>query len=68
MTQSPWCNTVMLVRKKDGTLRFCIDFRCLECPHQEGFIPNTQMPGDYGVPGWSSLLLHHGPQERLLAS
>ena len=26
-SQSPWCNAVMLVQKKDGTLRFCIDFR-----------------------------------------
>ena len=26
-SQSPWCNAVMLVRKKDGTLRFCMDFR-----------------------------------------
>ena len=25
--QSPWCNAVMLVRKKDGTLHFCVDFR-----------------------------------------
>ena len=28
-SQSPWCNTVVLVRKKDGTLCFCIYFRCL---------------------------------------
>ena len=26
-SQSPWCNAVMLVRKKDGTLCFCVDFR-----------------------------------------
>ena len=25
-SQSPWCNAVVLLRKKDGWLRFCIDF------------------------------------------
>ena len=28
-SQSPWCNAVVLVRKKDGTLHFCVEFRCL---------------------------------------
>ena len=27
--QSPWCNVVVLVWKKDGTLHYCMDFRCL---------------------------------------
>ena len=28
-SNSPWCNTVVLVRKKDGSLHFCINFRRL---------------------------------------
>ena len=28
-SQSPWCNAVVLVRKKDGALCFCVNFRCL---------------------------------------
>ena len=29
LSQSPWCNVVVLVWKKHGTLHFCMDFRCL---------------------------------------
>ena len=28
-SESAWCNAVMLVRKKDGSLHFCINFQCL---------------------------------------
>ena len=28
-SQSAWCNMVVLVRKKDGGLQFCINFHCL---------------------------------------
>ena len=29
-SNSPWCNAVVLVRKKDGSLHLCIDFRKLK--------------------------------------
>ena len=29
LSNSPWCNAVVLVRKKDGSLHFCINFRRL---------------------------------------
>ena len=64
-SQSPWCNAIILVRKKDGTLRFC-RLQASEHTHKERFISDTQMSGNYAVLGWSSLLLHHGPQKRLL--
>ena len=48
-SQSPWCNTVILVWKKDGTLRFCIDFRHLNaCTKKDSYLipkcPETMEP------------------------
>ena len=38
-SQSPWCNAVFLVRKKDGTLHFCIDFRPLNARMKKDSYP-----------------------------
>ena len=65
-SQSPWCNTVMLVWKKDGGLCFCIDFCKLNAgtkkdssiaPHTGGHWESDR--------GWVFLL--PGPESRFLA-
>ena len=39
LSHSPWCNTVVLVWKKDGTLCFCVDFRCLNAHMKKDSYP-----------------------------
>ena len=42
-SQSPWCNTIVLVRKKDGGLRFCIDFCRLHSQTKKDAYPLPRM-------------------------
>ena len=43
LSQSPWCNAAVLVRKKDGTLHFCVDFRCLNACTKKDLYPLPQI-------------------------
>ena len=42
-SKSPWCNAIVLVRKKDRTLRFCIDFRKLNARTKKDSFPLPRM-------------------------
>ena len=42
-SQSPWCNAVVLVRKKDGSLWFCIDFHRLNARTKKNTYPLPHM-------------------------
>ena len=42
-SQSPWCNAIVLVRKKDGGLRFYIDFRRLNSRTKKDAYPLPRM-------------------------
>ena len=42
-SQPPWCNAVVLVHKKDGGLRFCIDFHRLNSQTKKDAYPLPRM-------------------------
>ena len=66
-SQSPWCNAVVLVRKKDGGLWFCIDFHRLNSWTKKDAYPLPLDAGDHGIHGRHPFLFHYGLEIRLLA-
>ena len=67
LSQSPWCNAVVLVQKKDGTLHFCMDFRHLNGCVKKGLVPPAMDSGGPGKHGGVGTFLIDGFQVRLLA-
>ena len=67
-SQSPWCNAVVLVRKKDGSLRFCINFRRLNAQTKKDayLLPRMQETMESMVGAWHFFM--HGLEEWALAS
>ena len=53
-SQSPWCNAIVLVRKKDESLRFCIDFHRLNaCTKKDAYpLPRMQETMESMVGAW----------------
>ena len=61
-SNSPWCNAVVLVRKKDGSLRFCIDFRKLNSLTVKDSHTLPQTDGRYHPIAYASRIMNDTEQ------
>ena len=63
-SESPWTSPVVLVRKKDGSLRFCVDYRQLNCATEKDSYPLPNIEDTFnalaGAQYFSSLDLASG--------
>lgn len=58
-SKSEWCHPVVLVPKKDGTLKFCIDFR---------YLNSVSKFDSYSTPRFSDLIDRLGQSKYLTTS
>ena len=65
-SNSPWASPVVMVRKKDGSLRLC-RFSTIERNYRQRRSPIAQDRRPPRRSPWGSMVLHPRPQERVLA-
>lgn len=67
-SNSPWAAPIVLVKKRDGTTRFCVDYRKLNSVTKKDAYPLPRIDESLDTLSGAKYLLYFRPCERVLAS